>query len=287
MQHFPTAAITDEFSTEDLDRALGAMRDVGMTGAELRLVFGTNAIELGDEDLARARRSVEAHGMSVVGFASPLLKCVLPDAPAVDPRFQQDVFGSAYKYEDQPRLTRRAFDVAEITGAPVIRVFSYWRTVEPGAVLDRVAEALTALADEAASRGVIIGLENEHACNVGTGHEAATLLAMVDHPALRLIWDPANAFDSRRDAVSRWLRAAAGRPDRSRAREGLQDCRRRHPDVGTARRDGHRVAGPDRRPRARRLPRGDQPRDALAGTERRPNGGEHDLRRALNFASAR
>ena len=39
----------------------------------------------------------------------------------------------------------------------------------------------------------MIGLENEHACNVGTGAEAARMLAAVDHPALGLIWDPANA----------------------------------------------------------------------------------------------
>jgi sugar phosphate isomerase/epimerase len=40
---------------------------------------------------------------------------------------------------------------------------------------------------------VIIGLENEHACNVGTGAEAARFLSTLDHPALQLVWDPANA----------------------------------------------------------------------------------------------
>jgi sugar phosphate isomerase/epimerase len=40
---------------------------------------------------------------------------------------------------------------------------------------------------------MIIGLENEHACNVGTGAEAARLLELVDHPALQIVWDPANA----------------------------------------------------------------------------------------------
>jgi L-ribulose-5-phosphate 3-epimerase len=193
MQHFAIAAITDEFATDDLDVALGAMSEIGMTGAELRVVSGRNIIDLTDDEVARARARVEAHGMRVLSIASPLLKCVLPDGPAIDERFQQDVFGSAYTFEDQPRLTRRALEIAEKAGAGIIRVFSYWRTVDPEAVHDRVAQALGHLADQALDRGLIIGLENEHACNVGTGIEAARMLAAVDHPALKLIWDPANA----------------------------------------------------------------------------------------------
>ena len=193
MQHFPIAAITDEFSTDDLDVALRAMRSVGMTGVELRVLFGRNVIDLTDDELARVRTAVEEQGMRVLSIASPLLKCVLPDAPPVDARFQQDVFGSAYTFEDQPRLTRRAFEVAGKTGARIIRVFSYWRTVEPPLVFERVASALVDLADQAQQRGILIGLENEHACNVGTGAEASRMLAAVDHPSLGVIWDPANA----------------------------------------------------------------------------------------------
>ena len=187
------AAITDEFSPSDLGAALDGMAAVGMTGAELRIVFDRNMIDLTDEEIDRARAAVDARGMTVVSLASPLLKCVLPDGPALDSRVQHDVFGSPHKYEDQPRLTRRAFEVAERAGAGIIRVFSYWRTVEPERTFDRAAEALRDLADEAAKRGIAIGLENEHACNAGTGAEAARLLAMVDHPSLKLVWDPANA----------------------------------------------------------------------------------------------
>ena len=132
--------------------------------------------------------------MQVISIASPLLKCVLPDAPPPDPRFQQDVFGSAYTIADQPRITSRAFEVARRTGARIVRVFSYWRTEEPERCTDRVVAALGALADEAGKRGLIIGLENEGACMVGTGAEAADVLARLEHPALQLVWDPANAY---------------------------------------------------------------------------------------------
>jgi sugar phosphate isomerase/epimerase len=79
-------------------------------------------------------------------------------------------------------------------GASIIRVFSFWRTVDPPRTFDAVAAALRDLADGASSRGLVIGLENEHACNVATAAETARILERVSHPALKVIWDPANAL---------------------------------------------------------------------------------------------
>lgn len=187
------AAITDEFS-QDLDEALEAMAAVGCSGVELRTIRGRNVADIDDAGLDRIVAAVAARGMTIVSIASPLLKCVLPDAPAIDTRFQQDAFAARHTFEDQPRLAARVFDIAERTGAPIIRVFSYWRTVEPAQCFDRIVEALGWFADEAARRGRRIGLENEHACNIATGAESARVLDALDHPALGLIWDPANAL---------------------------------------------------------------------------------------------
>jgi sugar phosphate isomerase/epimerase len=189
----PIGAITDEFSL-DLDTALDAMSSVGMTFAELRLIGDRNIIDLPDDEIRRVRNQVEKRGMTVLSIASPVLKCVLPDAPPLDERFQQDVFGSAYTIADQPRLIARAIQIAEATGAKFIRVFSYWRTIAPEQCHDRILSALRELADRAGERGLVIGLENEHACNVATGAEAGRILHALDHPALMSIWDPANAF---------------------------------------------------------------------------------------------
>jgi L-ribulose-5-phosphate 3-epimerase len=193
--HFPIAAITDEFSP-DIEVAARAMAEVGMTGAELRMVFGKNIVDLSDEELDRAVTVVRAAGLEIISIASPVLKCELPDAPEIDARFQQDKFAAKHQFEDQPRLTKRAFEIAQRTGARIIRVFSFWRTVRPEECFDRVAQALRNLADQAAAHGVIIGLENEHACNIATGAETGRLLAALDHPNLKVVWDPANALVS-------------------------------------------------------------------------------------------
>jgi sugar phosphate isomerase/epimerase len=194
-QLFPIAAITDEFS-QDLEVAARSMSEVGMTGAELRMVFGKNIIDLNDSELDRAREIVARHGLEIVSIASPLLKCVLPDSPDVDARFQQDVFAATHTFEDQARLADRALEIAERTGAQIVRVFSYWRTVRPEECFDRIARALEHLADQAAQDGRIVGLENEHACNIATGAETARMLEAVAHPNLKVVWDPANAYVS-------------------------------------------------------------------------------------------
>jgi len=195
MQRFRIGAITDEFSS-DITVAAEAMRELGMKGAELRVVGGKNIMDLTNAEIASAMDVLRANGLQVVSIASPLLKCTLPGAPDVDARFQQDMFNARHTFEDQPRLTDRAFEIAELTGAKIVRVFSYWRVIKPEAVFERVVDALQELSDKAASRGLIIGLENEHACNIATAQETARVLAAIDHQNLQVVWDPANAYCS-------------------------------------------------------------------------------------------
>ncbi len=187
------AAITDEFSP-DLAAALPVMREIGMASAELRVVSGKNIMDLNDAERTQAKEQISDAGMTVISIASPLLKCVLPGDHEVDGRFQQDVFGSKHTFDDQARLAERAFELAHFFGARFIRVFSYWRTTQPERCFPAIVAALSALAERAAQENVIIGLENEHACNIGTAAESAKVLAAVDHPNLQLIWDPANAM---------------------------------------------------------------------------------------------
>jgi sugar phosphate isomerase/epimerase len=234
--HFPIAAITDEFSP-DIEIAVRSMAEIGMTGAELRMVFGKNIIDLTDEEVDRAVAIVRGAGLKILSIASPLLKCVLPDAPDVDARFQQDMFAAKHTFADQPRLTARAFEIAERTGARIIRVFSYWRTVDPDACFDRIVIALRALADQASAHNVIIGIENEHACNIATGAETARLLAALDHPNLKVVWDPANAVVSGERAFPEgYERLPVSRIQHVHAK----DCTFDNSTFGDSTQDGHK-----------------------------------------------
>src|SRR6266478_536220 len=99
MQRFRIGAITDEFSS-DISVAAAAMRDLGMKGAELRVVGGKNIMDLSDAEIARTMEVLKANDLEVVSIATPLLKCTLPEAPEVDSRFQQDIFNSKHTFED-------------------------------------------------------------------------------------------------------------------------------------------------------------------------------------------
>jgi sugar phosphate isomerase/epimerase len=193
---FPISAVTDEFSSEDFETAASSMRELGMSAAELRVIFGKNIIDLSDAEIDRIRCIAAHYGLSIISIASPVLKCELPDAPPIDSSIQHDVFGVQYSVADQSRLAQRAFEIARKTGAKIIRVFSYWRTIAPEECFERVVTALRDLAEKAARNDLIIGLENEHACNIATAAESARVLKAIDHPNFKLIWDPANAYVS-------------------------------------------------------------------------------------------
>ena len=196
----PIAAITDEFSPT-LSEAIPVMKEIGMAAAELRVVNGKNVMDLSDDELKQTRDQLEEAGLPVISIASPLLKCILPNGPTLDSRFEHDVFASKHTYEDQPRLAERAAQLTHFFQAQIIRVFSYWRTIEPEACTNAVVEALSGLAALAEKESLIIGLENEHACNVGTASEAKRILELLPSPYLQLVWDPANALVAGEDPV--------------------------------------------------------------------------------------
>jgi L-ribulose-5-phosphate 3-epimerase len=198
------------------------MAGAGISGAELRVLWGRNILDLSDAELDRAQAVLTEHNLRVVSIASPLLKCVLPGSEPLDSRFERDIFGSTHTYEDQPRLMRRACQIAHRVGAPVIRVFSFWRALEPGRCADRVVEALRNFAVEAAAEGLILGLENEHTCNAGTGAEAAALVKAVNHPNLKVVWDLANAYVAGENAFPGGYHALS---PRDIAHVHAKDCR--------------------------------------------------------------
>jgi sugar phosphate isomerase/epimerase len=154
------------------------MREFGMRGAELRGINGHHVLEAGREEVEAALKVLRQNDLEVIAIASPLLKCALDDWPA------------------QSRLAERAFDIAGLAGARIVRVFSGLRVAEPEKDFERVVDLLQDLADKAGRHGLIVGLENDRACNIATAQEMAGVLAAIDHTNLRVIWDPAAAYIS-------------------------------------------------------------------------------------------
>ena len=74
----------------------------------------------------------------------------------------------------------------------MVRAFSFWRVERPEEVREEVAGVLSEAARRTESAGLVLGLENEHTCNVATGNEAGWVLGRVTSPSFGVIWDPGN-----------------------------------------------------------------------------------------------
>ena len=193
MANFPIAVITDEF-TQDFERICRTAVEMGIPALELRTIWNKNIVDMNDEEIRQVEHLAQEFGLQVVSIASPVFKCTLPNGGDIDHRFEQDAFHSAHTYDDQPRILERSLELANIFEAPIVRVFSFWRTVEPEKITSRIVEALQGAVEKAAAAGVKIGLENEHACNIATASESAPILDAIQHPSFGLVWDPANCY---------------------------------------------------------------------------------------------
>lgn len=188
------AVITDEIDA-DVERAVSVMAEYGVTGVELRQIWDKNIVDAPDEYWQRVKDIVDRHGMTVVSIASPVYKCDLPGDPVVEGPAGPLHSATARGLADQMAVLDRAIQAAQFFGAPLIRVFSFWRRrgLTPE-IEDAIVDAFAEPAAVASEAGVILGLENEHACYIGTGAQTARVLEKIASPSVRAIWDPGNAF---------------------------------------------------------------------------------------------
>lgn len=189
------AAITDEISQE-FEHALDVMLEYGATGAELRGLWGTNIADLTDDQAARAKSALREREMRAVCLATPFFKCDLtPQAPNAGESAGAMHLAVPRGLEQQMELLTRCIRLAHLFETPLLRVFTFWRkeALTPG-IEARIVEAFAAPLALAEREGVVLGLENEHACFIGTGEEAARIAAAIDSPNLKIVWDPGNAY---------------------------------------------------------------------------------------------
>ena len=186
------AAITDEIS-QDFEHALDVLLEYSAPGAELRGLWGVNIADLTDEQALRARNALRERGMHVAALATPFFKCdLIQDAAAIRGRMH---LAKARGMGEQLTMLRRCCELAHAFDTDLIRVFTFWRQGDLSPVIERqIVDAFAEPIKVAEEEDVTLVLENEHACYIGTGAEAARVLSEVNSPQLRAVWDPGNAY---------------------------------------------------------------------------------------------
>jgi sugar phosphate isomerase/epimerase len=190
-QAFKLGIITDEI-TQNLDEAVAFLEQYHLHFAELREIWGKNLMAAPQEDLDRAKKLLTAHGIQVSDIGSPIFKWNLPEMPA-HPNEKRDTFKANFTEEDADRVLAESFKLARFFGTHKVRIFSYWRVEDPGKAYPMMRDRLAKAAKVAKNNDILLVLENEHSCNVGTGKELGRLLKDINSPALRGNWDPGNA----------------------------------------------------------------------------------------------
>ena len=188
---FHLGIITDEL-TPDLDEALKFISSYKLRWCELRDIWGKSLMIAPQEDLDRAKKLLAEHSVRVSDIGSPIFKWNLPGVKT-KPNEKHDPVKGNFTEDDADAALEKSFQLARFFGTRKIRLFSYWRVPDPETVYPQVRDRLAKAAKLAEKNGMILMVENEHECNVGTGKELGRLLRDVNSPALRGVWDPGNA----------------------------------------------------------------------------------------------
>ncbi len=162
---------------EDFEGQLKNMSDMDLHAIELRGLWGTNVIDLSEDEKIKARALLERYEIEVSSIGSPIGK-VSVEAPAS---------------EEMERF-ERAVDKALYFDAKYIRVFSFYPPEgEPLDVCrDAVMDRMRQMTDIARGADVTMVLENEKGLYGEQADRVADILNTVAAPQMKMAFDPAN-----------------------------------------------------------------------------------------------
>jgi sugar phosphate isomerase/epimerase len=181
-------AFADEISG-DLREQIAVLRRHGIRHLELRFVGETNVVKLSPEQRREVKRTLDGEGMSVSTIASPVGKVKI-DEP----------------WEPHLDVLRHALALADEFGTRYVRVFSYYPPAG-GAIADHRAEVMRRMklkADLAHAAGKVLVHENEKDIYGSRPEACREIVAAVNSPGLRAVFDPANFVEMGEDATACW-----------------------------------------------------------------------------------
>ncbi|MGI5131650.1 sugar phosphate isomerase/epimerase family protein [Pseudonocardia sp. CA-107938] len=161
----------------DLTLQCETLNELGITHIEFRSAWGTNVLDLSDEQIDQVAQTLAKHDIRVSSIGSPLGKVNIAD-------------------DFDAHLVRadRALEVAARLEAPFIRIFSFFLRPDqpPEAHRDEVLRRMAALTARAEPTGVVLLHENEKDIYGDVPERVLDIVESVGSPTLRLAWDPAN-----------------------------------------------------------------------------------------------
>ncbi len=161
----------------DLGEQIALFGDLGLRWLDLRSAWGTNVIAFDDDQVAKAKRALDAAGIAVSSIASPIGKIKLTD-----------------DFDAHLAKAERAARLAHEFSTPYVRMFSFFmpKGEDPDTRRDEVLPRVAALASVAEKFDVVFIHENEKGIYGDIPRRCLDLVDSIGSPNLRLVFDPAN-----------------------------------------------------------------------------------------------
>ncbi len=213
-------SLVDNEVSDDLNKSVAFAVDHGMRAIEVMSLWGVAFEDASHDMRLRAKGDLERSGIEPAMILSPAFKALRIDQAGPEP------VTSIPGWREHMDLLEAAMETAVAIGCPRVRLFTCRldsggenpspRLPDGGELpakrVDVIRSILLDAARRAADLGLTLCVENVRSCFGNSGRNAATILAAVDHPAVRAIWDPANDYvaggDSFRtgyEAVMPWM----------------------------------------------------------------------------------
>jgi sugar phosphate isomerase/epimerase len=193
---FRVCAITDEIGPS-LETALQLLDEWGLEEAEIHTLWDTSIELISEDQFDRLRGLFAQRGFRTAALDSTaFLRCPLRGGPppAEPIRRFHSIAGS---YDEHLALLDGCLRTARRLGAPLIRIFGFWRQgLTSEEVIHEIIDHLRPAVDRAASHGVVLALETCPHTYLAQTRPTLEVIRRIDSPWLRLLWDPSNAFRS-------------------------------------------------------------------------------------------
>lgn len=183
------AVIGDEIGPS-LAEMLSFCSEHGVRRLDMRTVDGRNLLGMRVDEVRSIRVALDKAGIEVPTLVSPLLKWAAPGKTAAGGKVD---FAFDPAQCPAPNPLAHAFAIADVLGARHMRVFSFLRYA--GYTPQGIEPAIDQLTDLAKRHDVIVEIENEPVCNVGSIAELADFFRAIPATShLRPLVDIGNSW---------------------------------------------------------------------------------------------
>ena len=170
---FKLGVITDEV-TQDIFEAAAFCKKHGLKCMEVRSINNHSPFDYTDEDVEQIIAAAKKYDLEVTAISSPTFKC-------------------EYNDEEAKKTNVAGFEkcaiIANKLGAKYIRGFDFWNREVPVEVRATMYSDIIALCEK---YDIYCVLESDPAIHSSTPHKLAELLAAINNPRIRALFDPGN-----------------------------------------------------------------------------------------------